>query len=61
MALKISRLSRYLKPREDLNLINIVVNDRLRARLLNLVLLKLSFYVRSDLLLLLLRPIEGGG
>jgi hypothetical protein len=61
MALKISRSSRYLESRGDLSLINIVVNGRLRARLFDLVLLKLGFYVRPDLLLLLLRPIEGGG
>jgi hypothetical protein len=60
MALEVSRPSRYLEPRGDLGLTNIVVNGRLRARLLKMVLLKLGFHIRPDLLLLLLRPIEGG-
>jgi hypothetical protein len=58
MILKISRSSRYLEPRRDLDLINIVLNGRRRARLLNMVLLKLSFHVRADLLFL--RQISGG-
>jgi hypothetical protein len=59
MALEVSRLSRYLEPRGDLDLTNIVVHGRLSARLLDMVLLKLCFHVRPDLLLLLRQIADG--
>jgi hypothetical protein len=50
---------RYLEPRGDLSLTNIVLNGRRPALLLDAILLKLCFYIRPDLLLL--RQISAGG